>query len=269
MYSHVKEHVPDPEANTTPVDRAYVCMWKNCSKKFSKKSLFHNHIHDHTGGMQDQFFDVLHKDQAKALTTPSRQMRWHPLEIKWCLRVYSKSHALYDDIRDSRFLKLPSGRTLSDYKNFCSSSSGWKKDRIMLMKEKLEKLTPNKSAKLGALVFDEVKKQEGLAFDPATWKLIGFTDLGEDEHNTSVTSACKPEENIATHVPQFFFRSLFSNFLAAQKLNRIFWQGVSLLHGFGLIILLSICDGASENRAFISMNGTNQFRSQGFTWLRN
>ena len=108
------------------------------------------------------------------------------------------------------------------------------------------------------------KKQEGLAFDPATWKLIGFTDLGEDEHNTSVTSACKPEENIATHVPQFFFKSLFSNFLAAQKLNRIFWQGVSLLHGFGLIILLSICDGASKNRAFISMNGTNQFRSQGF-----
>ena len=118
--------------------------------------------------MQDQFFEVLHKDQPKALTTPSRQMRWHPLVIKWCLRVYSKSHALYDDIRDSGFLKLPSGRALSDYKNFCSSSSGWKTDRIMLMKEKLEKLTPTKSAKLAALVFDEVKIQERLVFNPAT-----------------------------------------------------------------------------------------------------
>ena len=134
LYSHVKEHVPDPEANTAPVDRVYVCMWKNCSKKFSKKGLLHNHVHDYTGGMQDQFFEVLLKDQAKALTTPSRQMRWHLLVIKWCLGVYSKSHALYD-IRDSGFLKLPIGRTLSDYKNFCSSSSGWKTDRIMLMKE--------------------------------------------------------------------------------------------------------------------------------------
>ena len=76
-------------------------------------------------------------------------------------------------------------------------------------------MTPNKSAKLGALIFDEVKVQEGLVFDPATWELIGFTDFGEDEHNTSVTSACKPEENIATHVLRFFFKGCFqiSNFL--------------------------------------------------------
>ena len=93
-----------------------------------------------------------------------------------------------------------------------------KTDRIMLMKEKLEKLTPNKSAKLGALVFDEVKIQEGLVFDPATWELIGFTDIGEDEHNTTVTSACKPEENIVTHVLMYYSFSLkvcfqISNFL--------------------------------------------------------
>ena len=37
-----------------------------------------------------------------------------------------------------------------------------------------------------------------------------------------------------------------------------------MLHGFSLTILLSICDGSSENRVFISMNGTNQFKSQGF-----
>ena len=93
-----------------------------------------------------------------------------------------------------------------------------KTDRIMLMKEKLEKLTPNKSAKLGALVFDEVKIQEGLVFDPATWELIGFTDIGEDEHNTTVTSACKPQENIVTHVLMSYSFSLkvcfqISNFL--------------------------------------------------------
>jgi len=46
--------------------------------------------------------------------------------------------------------------------------------------------------------------------------------------------------------------------------NRIFWQGISLLDGFELIILLSTYDGASENRAFIPMNGSNAIKSQGF-----
>ena len=52
-------------------------------------------------------------------------MHWHPLVInKWCLRVYAKSHHTYEHSRDSGFLKLPSGITLSDYKNYCSSKSG-------------------------------------------------------------------------------------------------------------------------------------------------
>ena len=34
---------------------------------------------------------------------------------------WTKSHTVCDDLRASGFLKLPSGRTFSDYKNFCSS----------------------------------------------------------------------------------------------------------------------------------------------------
>ena len=48
-----------------------------------------------------------------------------PFDNKMVPRIYSKSHILYADILDSGFLKLPSGRTLSDYKNFSSSKSGW------------------------------------------------------------------------------------------------------------------------------------------------
>lgn len=97
--------------------------------------------------MHDQFFEILLKDQAKALSIPSRQMRWHPLIIKWCLRMYTKSHSLYEDMRESGFIRLPSGRTLNDYKNFCQPNSGWNTANLKAMKEQIEKLKLKKICK--------------------------------------------------------------------------------------------------------------------------
>lgn len=104
-------------------------------------------------------------DQAKALTVPKRQMRWHPLIIK--------SHAAYEDLRDSGFLKLPSGRNLSDYKNFSSPRSGWQTSTLWEMKAKFDKTKIGKRGQLGGLFFDEVKIKEGLVFDPSTFGLVG------------------------------------------------------------------------------------------------
>ena len=86
----------------------------SCTRMFRKKHLLENHIVEHIGSESDLLFINLLKDQAIALNTPSRQMRWHPSVLKWCLRLYSRSHSSHSDLRDSGFLKLPSGRTLSD-----------------------------------------------------------------------------------------------------------------------------------------------------------
>ena len=86
-------------------------------------------------------------------------------------------------------------------------------------------------------------------------------------------SDSKPENALATHVLQFYFKSLFAKFdfpcaffltrgVTAQKLNRLFWQGVSILHGFNFTIMLACCDGAPENRAFMNMNGDNASKSK-------
>ena len=278
LYLHVRAHIEQVDENIAPINRIYKCHWDKCYKTFGKKALLETHLRDHTGYSSDQFFGVLLCDQAKALTVPKRQMRWHPLIIKWCLRMYSKSHAAYEDLRDSGFLKLPSGRLLSDYKNFSSPRSGWQTSTLWEMKEKFDKTKIGKRGQLGGLFFDEVKIKEGLVFDPSTFELVGFVDLDDDETDLPLVGQlketdCNPQNKLATHVLQFYFKSLFGKFefpcaffltrgVSSQKLNRIFWQGVSMLHGFQFTIMLACCDGAPENRAFMNMNGTNPSKSK-------
>ena len=63
----------------------------------------------------------------------------------------------YEDIRESGFLKLPSGRLLSDYKNFSSPQSGWQTSTLRAMRDKFDKVKIGKRGQLGGLFFDEVK----------------------------------------------------------------------------------------------------------------
>lgn len=273
LQKHVSTcHMPTV-LDKAPINRTYQCKWIGCDKTFCKKKLLKSHIIEHTGNESDTFFLTLLQDQAKALNMPSRQMRWHPLVLKWCLRIYSKSHSIYADLRESGFLKLPSGRTLSDYKNFCSSQSGWQISVLDAMRESFAKQDVSEVGKFGGLFFDEVKIKEGLLFDPSSWELIGFTDIpvGSNKSVSSNGNVTKSsvQESLATHVLQFYSKSLFSSFqfpcsyfftngISAHDLNRIFWQGVSLLHSFNFEVLLTCCDGASENRAFMAINGCSE-----------
>jgi len=165
LLSHVEEHIEITNISTAPINRQYTCCWEECEKTFKSKHLIKTHLREHTGNSSDGFFEILLKDQAKALNTPARQMRWHPLVIRWCWQMYSKSHSHYEDMRQSGFLKLPSGRTLNDYKNFSSASSGWQTSMLELMKSRFVTMKIGKQGLLGGLFVDEVKIKEGLVFD--------------------------------------------------------------------------------------------------------
>ena len=83
---------------------------------------------------------------------------------------------------------------------------------LSAIRDKFLKGKIGKRGKLGGLFFDELKIKEGLVFDAATFELIGFTDLENDE--TELPSLVgepdpKPENKLATHVLQFFYKNLF------------------------------------------------------------
>ena len=46
-----------------------------------------------------------------------RQVRWHPLIIRWCLNLKLLSSSAYHAVRTAGFISLPSERTLRDYSN--------------------------------------------------------------------------------------------------------------------------------------------------------
>ncbi|KAL9978118.1 hypothetical protein ACROYT_G015603 [Oculina patagonica] len=184
LFCHCKKHIDNLDTATiAPVNREYPCQWENCTKTYMKLKLLHNHIRDHTGNAKDEFLEILLKDQAKALNTTARQMRWHPLVIQWCLRIYCTSHSLYNEMRLSGALKLPSGRTLSDYKNFNSPKSGWHSETIEAMRTKFDKMKPPKHAKLGGLFLMKSKLKK---INRVFW--LGVSML--HSHNFEVILAC-------------------------------------------------------------------------------
>lgn len=54
-----------------------------------------------------------------------RQIRWHPLLIRWALYLHYKSSGGYEILRKSGIITLPSSRTLCDYRHFTPTKSGF------------------------------------------------------------------------------------------------------------------------------------------------
>lgn len=109
-----------------------------------------------------------------AMKKNPKEMRWHPLMVKWCLSLKLRSSA-YEQIYDCRLLKLPSQRTLRDYTHVYKPSSGFSDtvDETIAKLRDIEHLQ-----KQVVFIFDEMHVKKGLVFDKVTRRLKGFFDLG-------------------------------------------------------------------------------------------
>ncbi|VDI28119.1 Hypothetical predicted protein [Mytilus galloprovincialis] len=70
-----------------------------------------------------------------------RGMRWHPMLIKWCTYLKSKSTSTFDSLRHSGFIKFPSERLLYacyDYTHVIKQGVGFKAELIDMLAEEME-----------------------------------------------------------------------------------------------------------------------------------
>ena len=206
----------------------------------------------------------------------AKQMRWHPMIIKWCLRMKLISSAAYSAFRSSGLLKLPSERTLRDYTHWMKAKTGFQVevDQQLIEEAKLDSIPDFQ--KYVCLVFDEVKIKEGLVYDKEECQLIGFVDLDDVSNHlqaferTLTDPTSKPI--LATHMVVFMVRGLFSSLrfpyaqfpcstLNGHTLYALVWECISHLETIGLKVLALTADGASCNRKFFKMHGRTSFKT--------
>ena len=213
------------------------------------------------------FMKLFWSEQQKYLSsTTSRNVRYHPMIIRYCLALASKSPAAYEQLRydessGTGVLVLPSRRRLQDYKNYITPQRGFNPLIVKELKNKVKEFSDIE--KYIVLLFDEIKIQEQLVWDKHTGELIGYVDLGDVDVNYS--SLNKVDE-LATHMLVFMVRSLvnpikfsFANFATtgatSSKIFTLFWSAVSILElQCTLKVIATTSDGASPNRKFFRMN---------------
>ena len=111
-----------------------------------------------------------------------RQMRWHPLVIRFALNLKYLSSSAYNAVANGGVINLPSQRTLSDYTHWASPHTGIQLEFIEEFKRQLkEEVTCNQFH--CALSMDEMKIKRGLIFNKHTGCLCGFVDLSSANHD--------------------------------------------------------------------------------------
>lgn len=126
---------------------------------------------------EDSFRYLFWQQQMQASkTTNQKQMRWHPIMIRWCIFMKSKSTSGYDALR--KILKLPSSRTLRDYTHIYKPQIGFQKevDEQLCREIQLDQLAEWQTS-IGIL-FDEMKIREGLVYNKHSSEIVGFVNLG-------------------------------------------------------------------------------------------
>ncbi|CAM1323325.1 Uncharacterised protein r2_g3187 [Pycnogonum litorale] len=207
----------------------------------------------------NEFSKLFFKEQKRRWDGKSG--KWHPMLIRYALLLHSRSPSAYNLLRDTGVLHLPSDRTLRDYSQAIKSRCGLQNEKIIELKENTKHLYGHQ--RYISLVFDEMKISEGLVY--RNNEIVGFVDLGNEDLNATVP---QHQSTLASHVLALHVIGLSTlikypiSYYAVKILNRtllfpIIWEAIAALEiHCDLKVLTCVCDGASSNRSFFAMHGT-------------
>ena len=216
---------------------------------------------------QRLFWEQQMKYNAKS---DKRGMRWHPMFIKWCIFLKSKSSQTYDVLRNSGFINLPSERILRDYTHVVKKGTGFNTDIVDMLHKEVYRdgEDPLPHQKIVGIVQDEIRIKSDLVYDKHSGELIGFVDLGGIGNSFLNIDEClkKEAKAVAKYVLVIMVRGIstklkfpFAHFatcgVTSDQLFSVLWQAVEILEtDLGLTVLFITSDGASPNRRFINLH---------------
>ena len=204
---------------------------------------------------ENSFARVFWEQQLQAASVKDkRQVRWHPLIIKWCINLKLISSAAYHTLRTSGFVRLPSERTLRDYTHYFTSQPGYQPDlNLQLQKEANIESLPEKRRYVSLLI-DEMKIKEDLVYDKYSGHIIGFTHLGDvNDLLLKMEAACTTEDTsrhppLSKHILVLMVRGIFfklefpyahfaTRSVTADMLFPIIWDGIRQLESMGFKVM--------------------------------
>ncbi|XP_071101730.1 uncharacterized protein [Haliotis cracherodii] len=294
MISKIKVMKDKTQHLQTELDKIRRSIWKSISVKGQKLNETDNVellglLKKHTVDVEKAFPDenslqrLFWDQQLKCVSlTDRRQMKWHPMIIKWCLYIRSKSQKAYDATRDAGFISLPSSRTLFDYSHWLPAECGFNYASVSHLR--------NEAAQLGmfqeewmsyvGILQDEVKVSEGLVYDRVTGELVGYVELektGNDLlHMENLIANTK--KKLASSILVIMVRGITSSLkypvacfatsgITADLLYPAIWKAVRFLEiECRLKILFVTCDGASPNRKFFNLHHCEELQNTYWTW---
>ena len=217
------------------------------------------------GSLARVFWEQLLK---AASCSNQRQMRWHPLIVKWCLYLRHQSSSAYETMRQSGLILLPSQRTLRDYTHYTSTAIGFFDDIDQQLMDAADISSLSGYQRCVAVIMDEMHIREGLVYDKHSGALLGFTDLGDVnnllmEFERSLTSDA-PTESLSKSMLVLMVRGLFTRLqfpyaqfacssVTGDQLFSPFWEGVWRLERCGITVVVTADEGA-PNRTFMRIH---------------
>ena len=215
--------------------------------------------------------------QKMALERHPNGRRWDRDIVSLCLSLWSRSPRGYADLRNSKFLILPSRKLLQRYKNRIYQEAGINKDVLHWMRNEAQLKNIPPEGYEGGLIIDEMSVQPDLQFKKRDndIQLIGFSECTPESIVFDQITTHRRQRTLATHALQLLFlgftgfRFPFAHFpsttASGHELYLLLWESVNMLSNFGFKIQYVSTDGAQSNRDllklllpdFISLNPTS------------